>query len=186
MSLKLILGPSGSGKSRTLFETAQKEARKDPRGHYLILVPEQFTMQTQQQLCRLSPEGGILNIDILSFSRLAVRVFEETGVRKKALLGETGKILLLRLIGSREASGLSLLKGALDRPGVLSELKSILSELDQYEVSDDELQRMAESCKDRPNLAGKLRQIGELRKNTGTFRPSMTCRRQKPFRRLCA
>lgn len=169
MSLKLILGPSGSGKSRTLFETAQKEARKDPRGHYLILVPEQFTMQTQQQLCRLSPEGGILNIDILSFSRLAVRVFEETGVRKKALLGETGKILLLRLIGSREASGLSLLKGALDRPGVLSELKSILSELDQYEVSDDELQRMAESCKDRPNLAGKLRQIGELRKKYRDF-----------------
>lgn len=163
MSLKLILGPSGSGKSRRLFETALREASGNLRKQYLILVPEQFTMQTQQQLCRLSPAGGILNIDILSFSRLAVRVFEETGVRRKTLLKETGKSLLLRLIADRESSGLSLLSGAVDRPGVLSELKSILSEMDQYGISEKQLDAMAGECKGRPALAEKLRQLKELR-----------------------
>ena len=43
-------------------------------------MPEQFTMQTQKELVSLHPAGGILNIDILSFQRLAYRIFEETGV----------------------------------------------------------------------------------------------------------
>ena len=70
MSLKLILGPSGCGKSRRLFETALEDAAQNPGRQHIILVPEQFTMQTQQSLCSLSQSGGILNIDILSFSRL--------------------------------------------------------------------------------------------------------------------
>ncbi len=163
MSLKLILGPSGSGKSSALFETALSEAEKDPGRQYLVLVPEQFTMQTQQQLCSLSSTGGVLNIDILSFSRLAVRIFEETGVRKKTLLRETGKTLLLRLIADREASGLSLLSEAVDRPGALSELKSILSEMDQYEITDDDMAVMIGSCEGRPALREKLRQLQLLR-----------------------
>ena len=36
-------------------------------------------MQTQKELVSLHPDGGILNIDVLSFQRLAYRVFEETG-----------------------------------------------------------------------------------------------------------
>lgn len=163
MSLKMILGPSGSGKSRMLFDLALRQAGEEPDRTYLVLVPEQFTMQTQQKLCSLSPTGGILNIDILSFSRLAVRVFEETGSPRKTLLRETGKSLLLRLIAEREASGLSLLHGAVDRPGALAELKSILSEMDQYGVTDADMQAAESRCKGRPALAAKLRQLRELR-----------------------
>ena len=169
MSLKLILGPSGCGKSRRLFETALEDAAQNPGRQHIILVPEQFTMQTQQSLCALSQSGGILNIDILSFSRLAVRVFEETGVRRKTLLKETGKTLLLRLIAGREAAGLSLLSGAVDRPGVLGELKSILSEMDQYEITDEEIQRMVSECSGRPVLAQKLAQLSVLREKYRQF-----------------
>ena len=169
MSLKLILGPSGCGKSRKLFEKALEDAAQNPGRQHIILVPEQFTMQTQQSLCALSQSGGILNIDILSFSRLAVRVFEETGVRRKTLLKETGKTLLLRLIADREAAGLSLLSGAVDRPGVLGELKSILSEMDQYEITDEEIQRMVSECSGRPVLAQKLAQLSVLREKYRQF-----------------
>lgn len=169
MSLKLILGPSGCGKSRKLFEKALEDAAQNPGRQHIILVPEQFTMQTQQSLCSLSQSGGILNIDILSFSRLAVRVFEETGVRRKTLLKETGKTLLLRLIADREAAGLSLLSGAVDRPGVLGELKSILSEMDQYEITDEEIQRMVSECSGRPVLAQKLAQLSVLREKYRQF-----------------
>lgn len=187
MSLKLILGPSGSGKSRMLFETALQSAGKNAGSQYFVLVPEQFTMQTQQELCRLSPVGGVLNIDILSFSRLAVRVFGETGVRKKTLLKETGKILLLRLIADRESSGLSLLSGAVDRPGVLSELKSILSEMDQYEITDQDISSMIKSCQGRPVLAGKLSQLQVLREKYREFQAEHGLETQETIpQALCA
>lgn len=165
MSLKLILGPSGSGKSRLLFERVLEHAAADPRKKYIVLVPEQFTLQTQQELCRLSRNGGVWNIDILSFSRLAQRVFEQTGVPERTLLKETGKSLILRHIASQQTSGLPLLSGIVDRPGCLDELKSILSELQQYEVGEEQLRAAEQSCAGHPALQEKLRQIGSLRES---------------------
>ena len=80
MSLQFIMGNSGAGKSRYAYEKILAEAARHPEKNYLIVVPEQFTMQTQKELVSLHPAGGILNIDILSFQRLAYRIFEETGV----------------------------------------------------------------------------------------------------------
>ena len=79
MSLQFIMGNSGAGKSRYAYEKILAEAARHPEKNYLIVVPEQFTMQTQKELVSLHPAGGILNIDILSFQRLAYRIFEETG-----------------------------------------------------------------------------------------------------------
>ena len=69
MSLQFILGSSGSGKSHYLFEHIIEESMKNPDQKYLILVPEQFTMQTQKELVARHPKKGILNIEVLSFER---------------------------------------------------------------------------------------------------------------------
>lgn len=187
MSLKFILGASGSGKSRLLFETALRQAGEHPDRNCVVLVPEQFTMQTQRELVMLSPRGGILNIDVLSFTRLAYRVFEQTGVEPKAVLTETGKSLLLRLIAAREASGLSLLSGVMDKPGVLHELKSILSELDQYGIDEKKLSEMIRGAQERPALAKKLSDLRMLQEAyeryqgekyiTGEKLPLVLCRK---------
>ena len=71
MSLQFVFGNSGSGKSDYLYQSILEEAEREPEKNFLLLVPEQFTMQTQKELVSLHPAGGILNIDILSFQRLA-------------------------------------------------------------------------------------------------------------------
>ena len=67
MSLQFILGNSGSGKTEYIYRKIVKEAAEDPKKDYLVIVPEQFTMQTQKQLVRLSLNHAIMNIDVLSF-----------------------------------------------------------------------------------------------------------------------
>ena len=126
MSLILIPGTSGSGKSHMMFQRVLREAQEHPEQRFVVLVPEQNTLQTQKKLVAMSGRGGIWNIDVLSFTRLAYRVFEQTGVRKHRILSETGKILLLRLIAAREGARIPILSGVLDRPGVLNAMKSIL------------------------------------------------------------
>ena len=69
-------GKFGAGKSRYAYEKILAEAARHPEKNYLIVVPEQFTMQTQKELVSLHPAGGILNIYIFSFQRLAYRIFE--------------------------------------------------------------------------------------------------------------
>ena len=86
MSLKFIFGPSGSGKSQFLYNRIVEESEAHPERQFIVLVPEQFTMQTQKDLVAAHPAHGIMNIDVLSFARLAYRVFEETGDRLQARL----------------------------------------------------------------------------------------------------
>ena len=95
MSLQFIFGNSGSGKSYRLYRDIIEQSVRHPEKNYIVLVPEQFTMQTQKDLCLMHPRGGIMNIDVLSFGRLAHRVFEELGQENRTVLDDEGKNLIL-------------------------------------------------------------------------------------------
>ena len=81
MSLQFYFGPSGAGKSRTLYEEITRRAGKENKRNFLVIVPDQFTMQIQKELVLLNDRGGIMNIDVLSFGRLGHRILEEVGGR---------------------------------------------------------------------------------------------------------
>lgn len=164
MSLQFILGNSGSGKSYTLYQNIIRESKEHPEQKILVLVPEQFTMQTQKDLVTMHPDGGILNIDVLSFQRLAYRVFEETGTRVGKVLEETGKNLVIRKLAQEHQEELKILSGNLKKTGYINEIKSLISELTQYAVSEEELERFTESSKKRPHLYWKLRDLQVLYK----------------------
>ena len=73
-----LCGGSGSGKSKYVCDRILHESNKNPKKNYFVIVPDQFTMQTQFDLVDASKEKGIRNIDVLSFGRLTHRIFEET------------------------------------------------------------------------------------------------------------
>ena len=119
MPLKFVFGPSGSGKSTYLYQhVIEESAKKSTERIIIVLVPEQFTMQTQKDLVRMHPRHGIMNIDVLSFARLAYRVFEETGVKKIPVLDDEGKNLILRKIAGNYEDKLTVLKGNIKKTGV--------------------------------------------------------------------
>ncbi len=159
MSLQFIFGNSGSGKSHYLYETIIRESKQHPDRNYIIIVPEQFTMQTQKDLVSMHPDGGIMNIDILSFGRLAHRIFEEVGADRRTVLTETGKNLMIRKVAIQEQEHLPLLGSRMNRPGYVSEVKSVLSELMQYEVTDFDLMEMERKSENRPLLQAKLKDL---------------------------
>lgn len=90
MSLQLILGSSGAGKSHYLYTHIIEESMKNPDGNYIVM-PEQYTMAIQKRLVSMHPRKGILNIDVVSFERLAYKVFEEVGEDNLEVLGRYRK-----------------------------------------------------------------------------------------------
>lgn len=159
MSLRLILGSSGSGKSHYIYSSIIEAAVQSPEKKFLVIVPEQFTMQTQRELVRLHPDGGLLNIDILSFQRLAHRIFEEVGADKRTVLEELGKTLLLRRAASRVQDELKVLKGNLKKMGYLQQMKSMISELTQYDIDSEKMERLLQQAEQKPSLFYKLKDI---------------------------
>ena len=101
MALQFVLGSSGSGKTEYIYERLVRQAGEHPKKNYLVIVPEQFTMQTQQKLVELAPNHAIMNIDVLSFKRLAYRVFDDMGMQDIQVLEETPNILF-RIIREAE------------------------------------------------------------------------------------
>lgn len=139
MSLQFIIGGSGSGKTTRLYEDLIRQSMADPGGRYFALVPEQFTMQTQKEIVTLHPNHGVMNIDIVSFERLAYRVFEELAVESLAVLDDMGKSMVLRKVAAGVKKDLKLFGSHLDKAGFIGELKSMLSEFFQYGISEERL-----------------------------------------------
>ena len=110
MSLSLIIGNSGSGKSTSIYTRIIKESMEHKDKNFLVIVPEQYTMSTQRLLVSMHPNKCIMNIDVLSFNRLAYRVFEELGAAVHAVLDDTGKSLVIRKLVENHLNDLSVLK----------------------------------------------------------------------------
>lgn len=159
MSLKFIFGPSGAGKSRFLYEEIIRRAEEDKKRNFLIIVPDQFTMQTQKDLVLLDGKGGILNIDVLSFGRLHHRIMEEVGGEDTPVLDDTGKSLVLQKVAAGLKEELPVLGSFLHRQGYIHEVKSAVSEFMQYGIGTEELEKLIGYAEKRGALAQKLKDL---------------------------
>lgn len=159
MALQFILGSAGTGKSYELRKHIIAESEKNPSVHYLVIVPEQFTMQTQKDYVESHPNRGIMNIDILSFMRLAFRVFEEVGKQDKTILEDTGKSMLIRKVVESKKDDLIFFQKNIKRQGFIDELKSLLSEIFQYSITKEQLDEMIARVEDKPLLQKKLEDL---------------------------
>ena len=158
MALQLIYGNSGSGKSTYIYEKVIQMAQADRRRNFYVIVPEQFTMQTQRELVRRSQNHVIVNIDVVSFERLAYRIFDELGIQN-TVMEETGKSLVLRKIAEEKGKDLTVLRGNIRKMGYINELKSMISELMQYDISVEELEDFLHQLKPESNLYYKLSDV---------------------------
>ena len=110
MALQMVFGGSGSGKSSYVYEKVLAQAKEQPDKMFFVVVPEQFTMQTQRELVSRQEQHSIMNVDVVSFPRLAYRIFDELGLGNIKILEETGKNLVLRRVAEEKQDNLKLIK----------------------------------------------------------------------------
>jgi len=162
MSLQFILGNSGFGKTTYIYNKIIKDSMEHPEMRYYCIVPEQFTLQTQRDFVLMHPRKGILNIDVLSFQRLAYHVLDEVGMSGRMILEETGKNIVLRKLAKEHEEELQVLGRNLKKLGYISEVKSLISELMQYQVTPELLDEMIEKTGSRELLSKKLKDVQVL------------------------
>ena len=157
MGLEFVIGGSGYGKSTELYREIIERSMLEKDNNFIIVVPEQYTMQIQKKITAMHERHGVINVDILSFQRLAHRIFEELGNPPGTILGETEKVMFIRRILKDCAGELKVFAGNADKRGFAEEVKSMLSEFIQYDISAGTVEEMAVKLGDkRPALAGKL------------------------------
>jgi ATP-dependent helicase/nuclease subunit B len=158
-SLQFVLGGSGAGKSERLSRYVCDMSVKEPDKNFFVVVPEQYTMSTQKKLVNDHKRHGILNIDVVSFERLAYKVFEELGGQNRQILDDTGKNLIVRKVLESNKSKLVFFGNSINKTGFVSELKSVISELLQYGITPEDVGKIKEKVKNKQQLSAKLEDI---------------------------
>lgn len=164
MSLRFYFGSSGVGKSRQLYEEMIQRSMENPKQNLFIIVPDQFTMQTQKDLVTLHKRGGIMNIDVLSFGRLSHRILEEVGSKEIPVLDDTGKSLVLQKVAADLKKDMPALGGLLHKQGYIHEVKSAISEFMQYGIGTEDVSKLIAYAQKRGALVQKLKDLETIYK----------------------
>ena len=156
MGLQFIFGNATSRKTDFLIEKTIEESIKNSNINYVMIVPEQATLLTQKKIIQKHPKRALSNIDILSFGRLAYRIFEELNLPVFQILDDTGKSMILRKVAAEQKGSLTAFQKNLSKTGFIEELKSMMSEFFQYGIDGNRLKEVKERLEDKPLLKMKL------------------------------
>ncbi|MDQ0287265.1 ATP-dependent helicase/nuclease subunit B [Desulfofundulus luciae] len=154
MSLRLLLGRAGTGKTHRCLMEVRAELEREPLGPLLLLiVPAQATFNMEREL---AARGGSLRAQVYSFRRLAHRVLREAGGAARLPVSELGRRMMLKNILMEEKENLGLMGSLANRPGFLTSLSELIGELKMHRIAPEDLGELA---------SGKDGQMGQKLKD---------------------
>lgn len=162
MGYRFIVGAGGTGKTTEAIGFLLDSLSKHREKTHILMVPEQATLQAQRDLVDAIPGGSVMDIDVQSFERLGFRVFSELGVDTKQVLEDTGKNLILRKIAGELKEELLVLSPHVSNMGYIDEIKSLITEMQQYRVSPEALLDFSKKTELSALLRGKVSDMAKL------------------------
>lgn len=158
MSVRCVVGRAGSGKTHRCLEAIRARLRENPADgpRLLLIVPEQASFQMERALIETPDIAGFTRCEVLSFQRLAYRIFATTGAdprRTDQTIGELGRLMAVRRLIRREKAALRVFGSVADKPGVVRQLSDTFTELMHEDVQPTSLVELAEKLADDNPLA---------------------------------
>lgn len=126
-------------------------------GQRIWIVPEQASFAAEQQLCRKGGSGICRHAQVLSFTRLANRVFAASGGVARQTLDQGGRVLAMAQALEQVRSRLKRYAAGSRRAALLPELLAAVDEWKSYGVTASDLRRAAGQTEGL--LAGKLEEL---------------------------
>jgi len=143
MSLRVMLGRAGTGKTSRCFKEIEHELKKSPDGSPLIyLVPDQMTFHTEFSFAKLPGLAGMTRLDVYSFSRFALRILENVGGVARLHLNQVGLTMLLRKIMLANQHEFRIFQKAAEQQGFYDIFHHAISEFKRYNLSAEDLRVM--------------------------------------------
>ncbi len=144
MKLELIIGRSKTGKSTYIYDQIRARLENDNSENLVLVVPEQTTYSSEYDVIERLNYSGIMEVEILSFKRLAYKIFEEVGSLKIQEINDYGKIMLLKQIFDKHINELQVYKKASKKEGFLKEFNNLIKELKENNVNPEFLKKITE------------------------------------------
>ena len=163
MQVTLLLGPAGSGKTFRCLAEMRAALQAAPEGPpLLLLAPKQATFQLERQLLADPNLPGYTRLQILSFERLAEFILSELSDAPPSLLGDEGRVMVLRALLAQRQPDLRLFRATARLPGFAQQLSLLLRELQRHQLSPARLAALGEKLPASSTLRDKLHDLSLL------------------------
>ncbi len=159
MGFRYIIGRAGSGKTHKIYEEIVKMLKCEPDKKLILMVPEQFTLQAETDLINTSGLDGIMQVEVLSFQRLAHRILSEVGGIKRVQISPTGKVMRLRSLFEAYSKELTIYSKVSKQEGFLSMCADLIDDMRKAMVEPEEIIALGSEVEDEI-LSRKLSEIG--------------------------
>lgn len=169
MSLRIISGRAGTGKTSLIHREIVEELKANPIGAPIyLIVPEQISYSTEYQLTNHYDIRGIIRAQVMTFKRLSWFVLQETGGIAKDKVDKIGYRMLLRRLLEENKEHFTLFRQAADKRGFTEEIERLIKEFNQFNIDSmalqEAIQRLEESNAPQPLIA-KSKELYIIKKN---------------------
>ena len=156
MSLRIVYGRAGTGKSEFCFNEISELINKEKK--IFIITPEQFSFTAEKKLMEKTASGANFNAEVITFSRMAYRVINEVGEVNSTGLTKSGKAMLIYSILNSQKNVLKFLNKSDDNIDICL---NAISEFKKHGISIDSLNNEIETSNNR-YLKAKLQDITNI------------------------
>lgn len=158
--MRIWTGRAGSGKTTAILrEIAALSERGE--GRQILLVPELNSHLMERRLAAATHNHGARTAEVLTFSRLADRVFSEVGGLAQQMLTPAGQLLTVQEAARRVQGSLSAWKGLADKPELLQEALRLIDECKTCAVAPEALFAASAESEDAA-LGEKLSDLAQM------------------------
>lgn len=152
--LKLYTGRENIDKERFIYDHVMEDG-----GETFVLVPDQYTLVAEEQALRHLDTDCLFNVEILSMSRLGLRVLMEQGIESVRMLDKYGRFMLLSMLIREHAGDFEIFGTATGKISFTAMLNDFISEFKQQDCSTEQLKDMLSGADGDPILEAKIREL---------------------------
>ena len=131
----------------------------DPKGRALIIVPDQYTLEAERRLFKETGAEALMDIEVISMSRLGYRLLSELGGSKRVFIDKYGRHMVLSQVAREQRDKLEAFRGLETRSSFLEMVNNFISEMKQYNCGLDELETIRDGLDPDTYIYRKLKDM---------------------------
>lgn len=156
--LNLVLGRNINNKTEYVRNLVT-DGIKSGKDGYIFIVPEQFSYETEKAMLDKVGAKGLLNVEVISLSRLANVILEEQGViNGKQQVDDGVKMMTMSLALEALSDSLTVFKKYITRPALVANLVSFATEMKQCSVTVGMFEEYLKTS-EKSSLKSKLEEL---------------------------
>ncbi len=147
MSLKIVYGKSGTGKSEYIFNEIAKKVHDGADKKIYIITPEQFSFTAEKKLLEsVGNVNSVISAEVVTFNRMAYRAINDVMRANSKTLSLSGKSMIIYDILLENKKELKFIGKSAENVELVA---TQITEFKKHNITSEKLNEVIENSKDK-------------------------------------